>query len=46
MFNYHFFKRANKNISLRRVINDEQIQKNIMQALYKKNGYREKERIY
>ena len=41
-----FFRRASKNILLRRVINNTENRISILYALYKNYNYREKEDIY
>ena len=42
----HLFKRVNKNVPLRRVIDIKEDRKKILKAAYEESGYRGKEKTY
>jgi hypothetical protein len=42
----HLFKKASKNISLRRVMDSEVDQARILEAAYEESGHKKKEGIY
>ena len=42
----HLFKRANKNISLRRIINDEKNREDIIKSLHDELNHKRKKKIY
>ena len=41
-----FFRRMNKNVSMRRVVNDLEQRQQILQSLHDQSEHREKEKIY
>ena len=42
----HLFRRMNKNVSMRRMIDDRAIKRQILEAMHKKSDHRKKKRIY
>ena len=42
----HLFKRMNKNVSMRRVIDDQAIKTQILETMHEKSDHKKKKRIY
>ena len=42
----HLFRRMNKNVSMRRMIDDQIIKTQIFETMHEKSDYKEKKRIY